>query len=61
MVRAGYVVDPLYKKANDAVIDPVNAAITAVRNEFIPVNAAYSKKIKLINTGLFSAEHRLPS
>ena len=29
MVRAGYVVDPLFNKANDAVIDHVNAAITA--------------------------------
>ena len=50
MTQAGYSVDPSFNKANDAAIDQLNAAITEVRNEFISVNAEYSKKIRVINT-----------
>ena len=50
MTQAGYTIDPLFNKANDAAIDQVNAAITGVRNEFVSINAGYSKKIKVINT-----------
>ena len=50
MTTAGYSIDPYANKANDAAIDQVNAAITEVRNEFISINAGYSKKIKVINT-----------
>jgi len=50
MVQAGYSIDPSFNKASDAAIDQVNAAITEVRDEFISVNAEYSKKIKVINT-----------
>ena len=50
MTQAGYAIDPLFNKANDAAIDQVNAAITEVRNEFISINAGYSKKLKVINT-----------
>jgi len=50
MTQAGYAIDPLFNKANDAAIDQVNAAITGVRNEFVFINTGYSKKIKVINT-----------
>ena len=51
MTQAGYSIDPYFNKANDAAIDQLNAALTEVRNEFITINAGYSKKIKVINTG----------
>jgi hypothetical protein len=50
MTQAGYAIDPYANKACDAAIDQANAVITEVRNEFITVNAGYSKKIKVINT-----------
>jgi len=50
MTEAGYAIDPFANHANDAAIDLVNHAITDIRNEFISINAGYSKKIQLINT-----------
>jgi hypothetical protein len=50
MTQAGYSIDPNFNKANDAAIDQLNAALIEVRNEFITINAGYSKKIKVINT-----------
>ena len=50
MTEAGYTIDPFANRASDAAIDRVNDAINDVRNEFISIDAAYSKKIKLINT-----------
>ena len=53
MTEAGYTIDPFANHASDAAIDRVNDAINGVRNEFISIDPAYSKKIKLINTSDF--------
>jgi hypothetical protein len=50
MTEAGYGIDPFADKANDAAVDQVNQAITDVKDQFIAIDPAYSKKIKLINT-----------
>ena len=50
MTQRGYTIQSFANKANDDAIDKVNAAINDVANEFITINAAYSKKIKVINT-----------
>ncbi len=50
MTEAGYSINPFANRASDAAIDRVNDAINDVRNEFISIDPAYSKKIKLINT-----------
>ena len=50
MTVQGYTIQWFASKANDAAIDKVNAAINEVANEFITINAGYSKKIKVINT-----------
>src|SRR5688572_2795236 len=50
MTETGYTIDPYANRASDAAIDRVNDAINDVRNEFISIDPAYSKKIKLINT-----------
>ena len=50
MTEAGYTIDPFANRASDAAIDRVNDAINDIRNEFISIDPAYSKKIKLINT-----------
>lgn len=50
MTEAGYTIDPVANRASDVAIDRVNDAINDVRNEFISIDPAYSRKIKLINT-----------